>query len=276
MYLNLVPNFFNDAPKSVHLCSFPVCDAEMIDENLEKGMDTVLDIVNLGRAARNTGNVKNRQPLQEMYVVSARDVSLDDGLKSIALDELNIKEFKSAADANEFISYKLKPQLKTLGPKYGKKLGVISKFLAECDAKKVVEGVQNGGTYVMDTDSEVVLTEEDLQIFTESRAGFISASDWGVTVALNTTLTEELIVEGIEREIVSKVQSMRKEADFNITDRIEIYYQASGKVAKVLADGKFTDDVLAVSVQAGTVENPAITKEVDVNGEKAIISLVKA
>ena len=115
-----------------------------------------------------------------------------------------------------------------------------------------------------------------MQIFTESRAGFISASDWGVTVALNTTLTEELIVEGIEREIVSKVQSMRKEADFNITDRIEIYYQASGKVAKVLADGKFTDDVLAVSVQAGTVENPAITKEVDVNGEKAIISLVKA
>ena len=273
MYLNLVPAFFKDAPKSVHLCEFPVYDKSFVDTKLETGMDTVLDIVNLGRAARNTGNVKNRQPLSEMYVVTARAESLDEGLKAIALDELNIKEYKTAEDADEFISYKLKPQLKTLGPKYGKKLGMISAFLASCDAKKVVESVRGGGEYVLDTDPEVVLKEEDLQIFTESKAGFISASDKGVTVALNTALTEELIVEGIEREIVSKVQTMRKEADFQITDRIEIYYQAVGKVAEVLQKGAFAKDVLAVSVSAG--EADGYTKEVDVNGEKAILTLVK-
>jgi isoleucyl-tRNA synthetase len=274
MYLNLVPNFFKDAPKSVHLCNFPVCDQSFVDEKLEKGMDAVLDIVNLGRAARNTGNVKNRQPLAEMYVVTTRTQELDDGLKAIALDELNIKEYKTAADASEFISYKLKPQLKTLGPKYGKKLGAISAFLANCDGKKVVDAVQGGGEYVMDTDTEVVLKEEDLQIFTESKAGFVSASDRGVTVALNTTLTEELIVEGIEREIVSKVQTMRKEADFQITDRIVIYYQANGKAKEVLSVGAFKDDVLAVEVCEGIADGYA--KEVDINGEKVTLTLVKA
>ena len=274
MYLNLVPNFFKDAPKSVHLCNFPVCDQSLVDEQLEKGMDAVLDIVNLGRAARNTGNVKNRQPLAEMYVVTTRMQELDDGLKAIALDELNIKEYKTAADASEFISYKLKPQLKTLGPKYGKKLGAISAFLANCDGKKVVDAVQGGGEYVMDTDADVVLREEDLQIFTESKAGFVSASDRGVTVALNTTLTEELIVEGIEREIVSKVQTMRKEADFQITDRIVIYYQANGKAKEVLSVGAFKDDVLAIEVCEGVADGYA--KEVDINGEKVTLTLVKA
>ena len=274
MYLNLVPAFFKDAPKSVHLCDFPAYDATLVDAELEKGMDTVLDIVNLGRAARNAGNVKNRQPLSEMYVVTARDNGLDDGLKAIALDELNIKEYKSAEDANEFISYKLKPQLKTLGPKYGKKLGAISAFLAACDAKKVVDSVRGGGEYVMDTDSEVVLKEEDLQIFTESKAGFVSASDNGVTVALNTALTEDLIVEGIERELVSKVQTMRKEADFQITDRISIYYIACGRVKEVLAAATFKDDVLAISVSEGQADG--YTKEVDVNGEKVTLTLVKA
>ena len=276
MYLNLVPNFFKDAPKSVHLCEFPVYDASFVDENLEKGMDTVLDVVNLGRAARNTGNVKNRQPLSEMYVVTARAGELDEGLKAIALDELNIKAYKSAEDASEFISYKLKPQLKTLGPKYGKKLGAISAFLANCNGKEVVDAVRGGGQFVLPTDSEVILTEEDLQIFTESKAGFISASDNGVTVALNTALTEELIVEGMEREIVSKVQAMRKEADYQITDRITIYYIAEGKVQSVLETAAFKDDVLATAVVAGEKSDSDITKEVDINGEKVVISLVKA
>ena len=273
MYLNLVPAFFKDAPKSVHLCSFPTYDASFVDAALEKGMDSVLDIVNLGRAARNAGNVKNRQPLSEMYVVTARELGLDEGLKAIALDELNIKKFRTAADADEFISYKLKPQLKTLGPKYGKKLGAISKFLAECDAKKVVEGVQGGGEYVMDTDREVKLTEEDLQIFTESKAGFISASDKGITVALNTELTEELIGEGIERELVSKIQTLRKEAGFEVTDRIRIYYTAEGRAKAALASGAFAEDVLAVAVEEGRADG--FTKEVDINGDKVTLSLVK-
>ena len=274
MYLNLVPAFFKDAPESVHLCDFPVYDAAMVDETLEKGMDTVLDIVNLGRAARNTGNVKNRQPLSEMYVVTARSEDLDEGLKAIALDELNIKQFKSAEDANEFISYKLKPQLKTLGPKYGKKLGMITAFLAGCDGKAVVDAVRGGGEYVLENDPEVVLKEEDLQIFTESKTGFISASDKGVTVALNTALTEELIMEGVEREIVSKVQAMRKEADFLITDRIAIYYIAEGKAKKALDAGAFKEDVLAVSVTEGTSEG-GFTKTVDVNGDQITLTLVK-
>ena len=273
MYLNLVPAFFKDAPKSVHLCSFPECDFAQIDAELEKGMDTVLDIVNLGRAARNTGNVKNRQPLAEMYVVTSRDTELEEGLKTIVLDELNIKAYKTAEDASEFISYKLKPQLKTLGPKYGKKLGAISAFLASCDAKKVVDTVRGGNAYVMDTDADVALTEEDLQIFTESKAGFISASDKGLTVALNTTLTAELVEEGIEREIVSKVQTLRKEAGFEITDRIYIYYIAEGKVESVLAKGAFKEDVLAVSVQQGMADG--YQKQVDINGEKITLCLVK-
>ena len=238
-------------------------------------MDTVLDVVNLGRAARNSGNVKNRQPLSEMYVVTAKADTLDDGLKAIALDELNIKEYKSAEDATEFISYKLKPQLKTLGPKYGKKLGAISTFLASCDAGKVVEAVRGGGSYTMDTDAEVVLTEEDLQIFTESKSGFISASDKGVTVALNTQLTEELIMEGIERELVSKVQAMRKEADYQITDRISIYYIAEGKAKAALQAASFAQDVLALSVQEGKAED-GYSKTVDINGEEVTLTIVKA
>ena len=274
MYLNLVPAFFKDAPKSVHLCDFPVCNDSLVDERLEKGMDTVLDVVNLGRAARNAGNVKNRQPLSEMYVVTARAETLDDGLKAIALDELNIKEYKSADDANEFISYKLKPQLKTLGPKYGKKLGAITAFLATCDAKAVVDAVRGGGVFVMPNDTDVELKEEDLQIFTESKAGFISASDKGVTVALNTALTEELILEGISRELVSKVQTMRKEAGFEITDRIRIYYNdAEGKTKSVLEEGAFKEDVLAVCVCEGVADG--YSKQVDINGEKVVLTLVK-
>ncbi len=276
MYLNLVPAFFADAPKSVHLCEFPVCDSSMVDEELERGMDVVLDIVNLGRSARNVGNVKNRQPLSEMYVVTARAEGLSEGLKAIALDELNIKEYKTADDATEFISYKLKPQLKTLGPKYGKKLGMITAFLNTCDGQKVVDAVRGGGEYVLESDPEVTLKEEDLQIFTESKSGFISASDNGVTVALNTALTEELIVEGIERELVSKVQALRKEADYQITDRIYIYYIVEGRAKEVLAKASFKEDVLAVEVVEGSAQSADITKEVDINGEKVTLSLLKA
>lgn len=273
MYLNLVPAFFADAPKSVHLCAFPEYDGALAEPELEKGMDGVLDVVNLGRAARNAGNVKNRQPLSEMYVVSARDLHLDDGLKAIALDELNIKKYKTAEDADEFITYKLKPQLKTLGPKYGKKLGAIGRFLAECDAKKVVERVRDGGSYPMDGDPDVLLKEEDLQIFTESKAGYVSASDKGVTVALNTELTEELVAEGVERELVSKVQTLRKEAGFEVTDRIRIYYRAEGRAKAALDSGAFAEDVLALSVEEG--EADGYSKEVDINGEKTTLTLVK-
>ena len=272
MYLNLVPGFFKDAEKSVHLCKFPAVEEKYIDKKLEEGMEEVLDIVVLGRAARNAGNLKNRQPLAKMVVVSDRKIELSEEERAIVLDELNIKSFGFADDADKYIGYKLKPQLKTLGPKYGKKLGAISAFLASCNAKEVVNAVKNGGSYEI-KDIDVTLKQEDLQIFTESANGFVAAEDRGITVALDTLLTEELVFEGIEREIVSKIQNMRKDAGFEVTDRIEVYYRAEGKAEKVFTAAKFAKDVLAEKVCCGDAEG--YTKEQNINGEKVVLTLVK-
>ena len=272
MYQNLVPAFYKNAPKSVHLCTFPKPEKKYIDKSLEDGMDEVYDIVILGRAARNAGNLKNRQPLSEMYVVTDKKVVLSEEEKSIVLDELNVKNFKVSDNAEKFLNYKLKPQLKTLGPKYGKKLGTISAFLATCNAKEVVNAVRGGGTYEIAGEG-VVLTQEDLQIFPESANGFVAAEDKGITVALNSALTEELIYEGIERELVSKIQNMRKEAGFEVTDRIEVYYKADGKALKVLQMAYFAPDVLAQKVAEGQPEG--FTKEQNVNGETVTLTLIK-
>ena len=274
MYRNLVPAFYPEAPMSVHLCDFPVADESAILPDLEKGMDGVLDVVVLGRAARNAGNLKNRQPLAEMIVASDHDLEMDDELKAVVLDELNVKKFTAAANADALIRYTLKPQLKTLGPKYGKKLKAITQFLSECNAKEVVDAVKGGGSYTVDLDGPVVLFEEDLQIFTESAKGYVSATDKGITVALDTALTPELIEEGVERELVSKIQTMRKEAGFEVTDRIKVYFEAEGKASDMLKKGAFASDVLAVSVEEGKAEG--FTKEVDINGDRATITLVKA
>ena len=272
MYQNLVPNFFKDAPQSVHLCSFPVADESMIDDTLERGMDGVLDIVVLGRAARNAGNLKNRQPLAEMVVVTVRDFSLTPDEEKIVLDELNVKKLTVADDATKYISYMLKPQLKTLGPKYGKKLGQISAFLASCNAQEVVDVVKDGGVYNI-PDMDVALTQDDLQIFTQSAKGYVAAADKGITVALDTALTDELIDEGIERELVSKIQNMRKEAGFEVTDRIKVYYTASGRAAGVLKKGAFAADVLAQSIEEG--EGEGFKKEQSINGEKVTLTVAK-
>ncbi len=272
MYQNLVPAFFRREPVSVHLCKFPVSDASYIDKTLEAGMDEVLDIVILGRAARNAGNLKNRQPLSEMVVVSQRQVKLSPDEISIVLDELNVKQFKLAENAEKYITYKLKPQLKTLGPKYGKRLGAISAFLSSCNAKEVVEAVKGGGSFEI-PGLDVELKQEDLQIFTESANGYVAAEDKGITVALNSELTEELIEEGIERELVSKIQNMRKEAGFEVTDRIKIYYRADGRTLAALQKGAIAADVLANSVEEG--EAKGFTKEQNVNGEKVTLTLVK-
>ncbi|MCH5147830.1 MAG: isoleucine--tRNA ligase [Clostridiales bacterium] len=272
MYQNLVPAFYKNAPESVHLCSFPVCDKSYVDKTLEKGMDEVLEIVILGRSARNAGNLKNRQPLSEMFVVSERNIKLSDEEISVVLDELNVKSFRTAVDAQKYVSYKLKPQLKTLGPKYGKKLGVISAFLNSCNAKEVVDAVRNGGSYTIKGE-DIVLLQEDLQIFTESAQGFASAEDKGITVALNTQLTEELIDEGVERELVSRIQNMRKEAGFEVTDRIEVYYTAQGRALKMLEKGGFAGDVLAEKIEKGAADG--FTKEQNINGDLVTLTLVK-
>ncbi len=280
MYQNLVPQFYKDAPKSVHLCSFPECDDSRVDKSLEQSMDQVEKIVVIGRAARNAGNVKNRQPLSEMIVVSEQPVELNDEERAIILEELNVKTLSIADDAKKYISYKLKPQLKTLGPKYGKKLGVISAFLANCDANAVVEAVKDGGAYEIEGEG-ILLKQEDLQIFTESANGYVASADRGITVALNTTLTEELILEGVSREIVSKIQNMRKEYNvegqlLQVTDHIEVIYTAQGRALVVLQKGDFMGDVLANAVAPMTTEEGYFVKEQNINGEKVTIGIRKA
>ena len=274
MYQNLVPQFYADAPESVHLCRFPAADESFIDPALEKGMGDVLDVVALGRAARNAGNLKNRQPLAEMRVASNRPLDLGEELTAVALDELNVKKMTPVADGASLVKYVLKPQLRTLGPKYGKKLKAITQFLATCDGAQVVSAVRADGSYSVELDGEtVVLLEEDLQIFTESAEGLSAAVGGGITVALDTRLTEDLLDEGCERELVSRIQSMRKEAGFEVTDRIRVYYRAEGRAQRMLERGAFASDVLAESVLPGEAEGFA--KTIDVNGDKVQITLVR-
>ncbi len=274
MYCNLVPQFYPDAPESVHLCRFPAADESYIDHDLEQGMEDVLDVVALGRAARNAGNLKNRQPLSEMLVASNRPLDMDEELIAVALDELNVKKMTFVQDGASLVRYVLKPQLRTLGPKYGKKLKAITAFLATCDGAEVVSAVRGGGSYAVELDGEtVVLLEEDLQIFTESAEGYSAAAGGGITVALDTRLSEELLDEGCERELVSKVQTMRKEAGFEVTDRIRVYFTAEGRAKRMLEKGDFAADVLAESVQEGSADG--FTRTLDVNGDKVTLTLVK-
>lgn len=274
IYQNLVPQFYPEQPKSVHLCSFPTVNASYINTELEKQMALVEDIVVLGRSARNTGNLKIRQPLSEMYVISDVEIKLNRELEEIALGELNIKKLLTGKDLSGFITYTLKPQLKTLGKKYGKKIPLIGKYLAECDAKSVVNAVKNGGVFKVDLDGEVELTEEDLQIFTKPMDGYVSATDGKLTVEINVELTKELILEGAERELVSKIQSMRKEAGFEVTDRINVFYSsAGGNVLTVLQAADFKRDVLAENVINATAEG--YTKELNINGDCVTVTVVK-
>ncbi|MBO4962835.1 MAG: class I tRNA ligase family protein, partial [Clostridia bacterium] len=273
IYLNLVPNFFKDAPISVHLCSFPECDDSLVDEKLEEGMELVLEIVNLGRSARNTSNVKNRQPLSKLYIAGS-GIDLSEGLLDIAKEELNVKAVENMDSSDSLITYKLKPQLKTLGPKYGRKLGDIRKFLETCNTKEVVSAVEKGEYKVELGGEEIVFTKDDLLISTESASGFASCADDKITVALDINITQELLLEGIERELVSKIQTMRKEAGFQVTDRIILSYVAEGNCLAVLT-GKndIASDVLAEEIISGVTDG--YIKEWDINGEKVTLSVKK-
>ena len=276
IYQNLVPAFYKDAPESVHLCSFPEVDEDAIDLELEEGMQNVLDIVVLGRACRNTSNIKNRQPLSKIFVCSERTTVLTEGLLNIAKDELNVKDVEYLTDASRFVSYKLKPQLKTLGPKYGAKLGKVKAFLESCDANKVVATVKGGEIYKTEFQGDAFeFALEDLQIFTESAEGFVSSSDKGLTIVLDTKVTEELKAEGNERELISKIQSMRKDAGFEVTDRITVNYVCDSLAIKqAITTDNLKSVVLANSVIEGDAEGFA--KDLDVNGEtvKVIINKV--
>ncbi len=277
IYQNLVPSFYVDAPESVHLCDFPVCNESAIDKKLEAGMAEVLQIVVLGRAARNSSNIKNRQPLAKIMVSTKLDAKLSEDLLAIARDELNVKSIELTDDASGYITYKIKPQLKTLGPKYGKLLGGIRTYLEGCDSSAVVAAVKDGGIFKTEINGETVeFARDDLLISSESAEGYVSASDAGMTVVLDVHLSDELIDEGILREFVSKVQSMRKEAGFEVTDRIALGVKAENNVKRVIEEYK---DEIASSVLAGevnfSVDGNGYVKEIDINGEKTEISVTK-
>lgn len=267
IYQNLVRSLDNAAPESVHLCLFPAADETLIDKELEADMDEVLQVVTLGRTARNAASRKNRQPLARLYVHAPH--ALAETYQAIVLDELNIKEYHTAEDVSGFITYTFKPQLKILGQKYGKRVGDIRTALAALDGSKAKKALDDTGFLTLSLpDGDIRLTAEELLIDTAQTEGFETVSDRGVTVVLDTRLTDALIEEGFVREIVSKLQSMRKEADFNVTDHILVSQTGSGKIAAILAahEADIGREVLADGFRYGELDG--YTMEWDVNGEK--------
>ena len=274
IYRNLVPNFYKDAPVSVHLCKFPIADESAIDFKLEEGMQHVLDIVVLGRACRNTSNIKNRQPLSKVYFSAEKRIDLDLNLLEIAKDELNVKQLEFIDDASGFVKYVIKPQLKTLGPKYGAKLGKIRAFFERCDATAIVSTVKKGEIYKTEIDGEKFeFSLDDLLISSESMEGFVAASDNGLTVVMDTNVTPELKAEGIEREIISKIQSMRKDAGFEVINRINVgFVTEDEEIRTAFISGKDLKTViLADGIKEGLIEG--YVKEIDVNGKKCTVSI---
>ena len=272
IYQNLVRSVDKNAPESIHLCDYPVVNEAWIDPELEAAMDEVLSVVVLGRAARNGANIKNRQPLANITVVT--DKVLGKQYTDIIRDELNVKEVIFTDSANGLVSYSFKPQLKTLGPKYGKQLGEIRTLLASLDGAAAKKELDEKGfiTLTLST-GNAELTADDLLISAEQLENSFAVTDNGYTVALDTELTDELIAEGFVREIISKIQTMRKEADFNVTDHIAVTIRGSEKLEKIIG-GKLNDiagDVLADTVELASPDG--IVKEWDINGEKAVIGV---
>lgn len=274
IYLNLVRTIDKNAPESVHLCDFPEVSEGLIDSELETNMDEVLKIVVFGRAARNTANIKNRQPIGRMFVKA--DHVLSEFYQEIIEEELNVKAVKFTEDVRDFTSYSFKPQLKTVGPKYGKFLGKIKEALASVDGNQAMDTLNASGALTFDFDgSEVALTKEDLLIDTAQIEGYISDGDNFVTVVLDTNLTPELIEEGFVRELVSKIQTMRKEAGFEVMNHINVFQDASDKIADILK--KYADEikseVLADNILLG--QTGGYAKEWNINGESVMLGVEK-
>ena len=233
IYQNLVRSIDKDAPESIHLCDFPEVKKEWIDLELEKNMDEVLRIVVMGRACRNAANIKNRQPIAQMYVKAP--YVLAEYYRDIIRDELNVKAVDFTDDVRAFTTYSFKPQLKTVGPKYGKFLNGIREYLASVDGNSAMDELKENGNLTFDVNgTAVVLSEEDLLIDMAQTEGYVSDGDNEITVVLDTKLTPELIEEGFVREIISKVQTMRKEADFQVTDKITVSCKGNEKIEKIL------------------------------------------
>ncbi len=274
IYRNLVCSVDKDAPESVHLCRWPAYDAGRVDPQLEQDMDEVLKVVTLGRAARNLANRKNRQPLSCLYTDAS--AGLGELYQEIIKQELNVKDLQFLSDMSQFISYTFKPQLRLLGQKFGKKLGEVRTALQNLDGAAAKKQLDDTGSLTLTlSDGEVSLTAEEVLIDTAQKEGFTSVSDRGLTVVLDTTLTPELEEEGFVREIVSKLQSMRKDAGFHVTDHIEVYHQGSEKIAQVLKDheASILADVLGEACHHGQLDG--YTAQWDINGETTTFGVKK-
>ena len=271
IYQNLVTNLDKTAPESIHLCDFPVANEDYIDEKLEENMETVLKIVTLGRACRNVSGMKNRQVLSKAYVESKK--KLDENYYYIIKEELNVKELEFVDDASSFVSYNVKPNLKTVGPKFGAILPKINQMLRMGDGTAYVRELKENSKVVLEIgEAKVELLEEDLLIETTKSEKYISMQEDDMIVVLNIELTPELIEEGFVRELISKIQNLRKESGFEVQNHIEIYYSGNDKLAEIIERNKneIADDTLADKIEAGVGEN-----ELDINGEKVMIKLVR-
>ena len=274
IYQNLVRSIDKDAPESIHLCDFPTVNEAWIDKDLEADMKELLEIVVLGRACRNTANIKNRQPIGTMYVKAEKKMS--EFYTDIIADELNVKEVKFADDVESFISYSFKPQLRTVGPKYGKLLGGIRQALTDINGTAAMNELRSNGVLKLDINgNDVELTEEDLLIETAQTEGYVSESDGETSVVLDTNLTPELIEEGFVREIISKIQTMRKEAGFEVMDKIVVYAHGNDKIQDVMKthEDEIKSEVLADEMVLG--ETDGYVKEWNINKEAVTMGVKK-
>ena len=274
IYRNLVCSIDASAPESVHLCDFPTVDSAAIDKELEKNMDAVLKIVVMGRACRNTANIKNRQPIGNMYVKAP--FALPEFYTAIIADELNVKQVTFSEDVSSFTSYTFKPQLRTVGPKYGKFLGQIQKALAALDGNKAMAQLKSEGALTLsDISPDIVLTEDDLLITMTQAEGYVTEADNEVTVVLDTNLTPELIEEGFVRELISKIQTMRKEAGFEVMDKICVSYQADAEISTIFEKygTQIQKEVMADRIVSDTLAG--YQKEWNINGQQVTLGVEK-
>ncbi|MCM1536481.1 MAG: DUF5915 domain-containing protein, partial [Clostridium sp.] len=273
IYQSLVRSIDKNAPESIHLCDFPAVEQAYIDKKLEEDMEEVLDVVVMGRSCRNDAAIKNRQPIGKMYI-KAQSTVLDVFYTDIIKDELNVKEVIFADDVREFTSYTFKPQLRTVGPKYGKQLGGIQKYLAALDGNAAMDELNAAGKLAFDVGGAAIeLTKDDLLIDMAQKEGYVSQEDNKMTVVLDTNLTEELIEEGFVFELISKIQTMRKDAGFEVMDHIRVSINRNDKLSDIAARNAdaITGKVLAEELTSG--KDFAVAKEWDVNGEKAVIAV---